>query len=138
MDNKILDIYIPRMLGNVSQKIIRDSFHNLNIGKVVFIDMYKKINENGYPYYFTFIKLSLYESEFASLVKDRVETKKIMHLVYDKPNNQYWELKEHIPREKRVNNNYNFKKTSFYDEIEKQTMIQEYEQLEKEIFALCC
>lgn len=138
MNNQILEIYIPRMLGNVSQTVVKNSFHNLKIGRVFYIDMYKKINENGYPYYFAFIKLSLYDSNFANLVKNRVKTKKIMHLVYDKENNQYWELKEHIPREKRENNNYNLKKNSFYDETEKQRMIQEFEQLEKEIFSLCC
>lgn len=126
------------MLGNVSQTLVKNSFHNLKIGRVFYIDMYKKINENGYPYYFAFIKLSLYDSNFANLVKNRVKTKKIMHLVYDKENNQYWELKEHIPREKRENNNYNLKKNSFYDETEKQMMIREFEQLEKEIFSLCC
>lgn len=138
MNNQILEVYIPRMLGNVSQTVVKNSFHNLKIGRVFYIDMYKKINENGYPYYFAFIKLSLYDSNFANLVKNRVKTKKIMHLVYDKENNQYWELKEHIPREKRENNNYNLKKNSFYDETEKQRMIQEFEQLEKEIFSLCC
>ena len=138
MNNQILEIYIPRMLGNVSQTLVKNSFHNLKIGRVFYIDMYKKINENGYPYYFAFIKLSLYDSNFANLVKNRVKTKKIMHLVYDKENNQYWELKEHIPREKRENNNYNLKKNSFYDETEKQMMIREFEQLEKEIFSLCC
>ena len=138
MNNQILEIYIPRMLGNVSQTLVKNSFHNLKIGRVFYIDMYKKINENGYPYYFAFIKLSLYDSNFANLVKNRVKTKKIMHLVYDKENNQYWELKQHIPREKRENNNYNLKNNSFYDETEKQRMIQEFEQLEKEIFSFCC
>lgn len=138
MNKQILEVYIPRMLGNVSEIVVKNSFHSLKIGRVFYIDMYKKINENGYPYYFAFIKLSLYDSKFANLVKNRVKTKKIMHLVYDKENNQYWELKEHIPREKRENNNYNLKKNSFYDETEKQRMIQEFEQLEKEIFSLCC
>ena len=76
MDNKFLDIYIPRMLGNITQKTIKESFHNLQIGKVFYIDMYKKINENGYPYYFAFLRLSLYDTSFAKVVEDRILKKK--------------------------------------------------------------
>ena len=89
------------MLGNITQKTIKESFHNLQIGKVFYIDMYKKINENGYPYYFAFLKLSLYDTTFAKLVEDRILKKKIMHLIYNESDNQYWELKQHVPREKR-------------------------------------
>ena len=66
------------MLGNITQKTIKESFHNLQIGKVFYIDMYKKINENGYPYYFAFLKLSLYDTSFAKVVEDRIIKKKII------------------------------------------------------------
>lgn len=136
MDSKLLEIYIPRILGNVTQKMIKNSFHNLNIGKVFYIDMYKKINENGYPYYFAFISVSLYNSKFADLIANRIREKKIFHLVYDSLNNQYWELKQHISRDQRITEHN--KNTSFYNQYEKELLIQEYELLEKEIFSLCC
>ena len=138
MDNKFLDIYIPRMLGNITQKTIKESFHNLQIGKVFYIDMYKKINENGYPYYFAFLKLSLYDTSFAKVVEDRILKKKIMHLVYKESDNQYWELKQHIPRENREAKKENLTNTSFYNLQEKQRLLEEYEELEKKIFSLCC
>ena len=136
MNSKLLEIYIPRILGNVTQKMIKNSFHNLNIGKVFYIDMYKKINENGYPYYFAFISISLYESEFAELIANKIREKKIFHLVYDSSNNQYWELKQHISRENRTTKPNQI--TTFYNQYEKELLLQEYELLEKEIFSLCC
>ena len=116
--------------------MIKNSFHNLNIGKVFYIDMYKKINENGYPYYFAFISISLYESEFAELIANKIREKKIFHLVYDSSNNQYWELKQHISRENRTTKPNQI--TTFYNQYEKELLLQEYELLEKEIFSLCC
>lgn len=134
-----IDIYIPRILGTVQEYNIREAFHNLNIGNVIYIDMYKKINENGYPYYFAFITLELYDSTLATVLKERVYTRQIMHLVYDEENNQYWEIKRHIPREKRnIKLNIVNSIIPFYNNVEKDRLLNEYEELEKEIFAFVC
>lgn len=136
---EFIDIYIPRILGTINQNYVKKSFHTLNVGKIIFIDMYKKINENGYPYSFAFITLELYDSKLANLLKERITTKKIMHLVYDDENNQYWEIKQHIPKEHRtVQANVKNTVASFYNDAEKERLLNEYKELEKELFALVC
>ena len=136
---EFIDIYIPRILGTINQHYIRKSFHNLHVGKVIFIDMYRKINENGYPYSFAFITLELYDSKLANLLKERISTRKIMHLIYNEENNQYWEIKQHIPREHRIiQTSFNSTITPFYNDVEKERLLNEYEELEKEIFAFVC
>ena len=129
-----IDIYIPRILGTVREDDVKESFHYLNVGNVIYIDMYKKINENGYSYYFAFITLELYDSPLANLLKDRIYTRQIMHLVYDEENNQYWEIKQHVPREKRIINSF----IPFYNKMEKERLLNEYEELERELFATVC
>ena len=135
-----IDIYIPRILGTVHENDVKESFHYLNVGNVIYIDMYKKINENGYAYYFAFITLELYDSDLAKLLKDRIYTMQIMHLVYDEENNQYWEIKQHVPREKRSINIINMINNiiPFYNKVEKERLFNEYEELEKELFATVC
>ena len=134
-----IDIYIPRILGTVNENDVKDSFHYLNVGNVIYIDMYRKINENGYPYYFAFITLELYNSSLAALLKERIYTRQIMHLVYDQENNQYWEIKRHIPREQRsITSNIVNSIIPFYNNVEKERLFNEYEELEKEIFAFVC
>ena len=132
-----IDIYIPRILGTVNENDVKNSFHYLNVGNVIYIDMYRKINENGYPYYFAFITLELYNSSLAALLKERIYTRQIMHLVYDQENNQYWEIKRHVPREQRSRNIIN-NIIPFYNVLEKQRLLKEYEELEKELFATVC
>ena len=61
-----------------------------------------------------------------------------MHLVYKESDNQYWELKQHIPRENREAKKENLTNTSFCNLQEKQRLLEEYEELEKKIFSLCC
>jgi hypothetical protein len=109
------------------------------VGKVVYIDMYRKTNENGYPYYFAFITLELYNSSIADVMIQQLERKSIMHLVYDEENNQYWEVKKHIPKEERNKKNSIINTiTSFYNDVEKERLLNEYEELEKELFAFVC
>ena len=135
---QVIDIYIPRMLGTVTEKEVRDAFYYLNVGKVTYIDMYKKMNENGYSYYFAFISLELYDSKIAKLLQERLDTRNIMHLVYDEENNQYWEIKKHIPKGERSKKSSTTSILSFYNEVEKERLINEYEELQKELFALVC
>ena len=42
--SNLVSLYIPRVLGNIKQQKIKNTFHNLNIGKVFYIDMYKRVN----------------------------------------------------------------------------------------------
>ena len=50
--SKVLNIYIPRMLGTINKQIVIDTFHSLHIGCVNYIDMHKRVNENNNSYYF--------------------------------------------------------------------------------------
>ena len=135
---QVIDIYIPRMLGTVTEKEVIDSFYFMNIGKVTYIDMYKKMNEMDMHIILLLSLLELYESNMAKLLQERLNNRNIMHLVYDEENNQYWEIKKHIPKEQRtksctISNNNTI--LPFYNEVEKELLINEYEELEKIICA---
>lgn len=159
-----IDIYIPRVLGTVSQQDIRDSFINMKIGNVLKLDMHKKINENGYKYYFAFIKVNLYNTNQAERMLNLLNAKGIMHLIYDEEAFQYWEVKKHIPKDQRVRCTENKNKESIPDidplevitdiwnaavpehkivysaitEQDRLDMMEEYDELQREIFQLVC
>lgn len=101
MTSKVIDIYIPRILGDVSNKLVKNAFYNLNIGKVIELDMHRKKNENGYHYFFAFLKVELLDSEDANRMCTLLEERGIMHLVYDEEATQYWEIKKHVPKSER-------------------------------------
>ena len=101
MNSNVIDIYIPRILGDVSNKIVKNAFYNLNIGNVIELDMHRKRNENGYHYFFAFLKVELLDSEDANRMCTLLEERGIMHLVYDEEATQYWEIKKHVPKSER-------------------------------------
>ena len=127
-----LKIYIPRILGNIHNTQIIEQFENMNIGKILNIDMHKKINENGYSYSFAFIKLQLYETRNATIFKNNLEQLNNFQLFYDEEAGKYWEIKKHISRKERNNMASDL---SLWEKI-KYDMIFEYEELQKEIFSL--
>ena len=159
-----IDIYIPRVLGTVSQQDIRNSFIDMKIGNVLKLDMHKKTNENGYIYYFAFIKVHLYNTSQAERMLNLLNAKGIMHLIYDEEAFQYWEVKKHIPKDKRVRSTQNKNKESIPDidtleiitdiwntavpghqivysaftEQDRIDMMEEYDELQREIFQLVC
>jgi hypothetical protein len=98
----ILNVYIPRMLGNINKKTVTDTFTELNIGNVFYIDMHKRVNENNNSYYFAFISLELYDTESAKNIKRILNRDGITRITYDTKNKQYWEVKQHIHREFRL------------------------------------
>lgn len=166
--SKVIDIYIPRILGDVSNNIVKNAFYNLNIGKVIELDMHRKKNENGYYYFFAFLKVELMDSEDANRLCTLLEERGIMHLVYDEEAIQYWEIKKHIPKSERKNvlNTVNclseritanvknlFEEatdyilpvnqsynhtTSIFTYQDRLDMMREYEELEREIYQLTC
>ena len=68
MSKQIMKIYIPRILGGVTQKMIIHTFHRLSIGNVYYIDMYRKINQNKNLYYFAFLEIELYNTLVAKRI----------------------------------------------------------------------
>ena len=99
----IFNIYIPRMLGSVTTKTVYDTFNNLNIGYVTDLNMFRRVNENHYPYYFAFIELELYNTNESVRLIDKLENNHgSTKLTYDEEAGQYWEVKKYIPRETKT------------------------------------
>jgi hypothetical protein len=120
-----INLYIPRILGNVSNKKIKTVFHELAIGKIFYIDMHYRINENNKPYYFAFISVNLYDTYEAREFYKDIILYGIIKVTYDKEKNQYWEVKQNIERGLRfIETPLEYRKG-----LEK-----EYDDLQKEIF----
>lgn len=100
----VIKIYIPRILGSVTQKTLCHTFDRLNIGKVFYVDMHRKKNENNRIYYFAFLDIELYNTPVANNLHKLLNANQLVKLVYDEEAAQYWELKKHIPRTERQTN----------------------------------
>lgn len=101
MSSNIINLYIPRILGNIKRNTIVNTFSNMNIGDIFYIDMYKKMNENNNPYYFAFISIKLHNSKHAEKLEKILNEKGSTRLIYDYGKNHYWEVKKHIDRSMR-------------------------------------
>jgi hypothetical protein len=99
----VIPIYIPRMLGSINKKQIVDAFNDLNIGYTSNIEMYKRQNIHNHTYYFTFLNLQLYKTSSATNFYNELINNGKLKLNYDKFSSNYWEVKQHIPREERNN-----------------------------------
>ena len=101
MSSNIINLYIPRILGNIKKSTIINTFSNMDIGDIFYIDMYKKINENNNSYYFAFISMNLYNNKNAKNLEKTLNEKGSTRIVYDYDKNHYWEVKKHIDRSLR-------------------------------------
>ena len=142
-----LNLYIPRILGNVTRDFIIDSFYYLDIGAVEYLDMHKKTNQNGYLYSFAFITLKLYETKPARDIRHVLSQYGETNIVYNLEKGQYWVVKSHIDKENRKNapsptsvtstqNKSCF--TTIFTEEDKIEMSKEFDDIAREInFELC-
>lgn len=89
------------MLSTINKQNVIDTFNELNIGSIFYIDMHKRVNENNNSYYFAFISLDLYDTEPAKNINKILKQYGNTRITYDIKNKQYWEVKEHIKRELR-------------------------------------
>lgn len=161
MSSTIINLYIPRILGNIKRNTIVNTFSNMNIGDIFYIDMYKKINENNNPYYFAFISINLYDNNKADNLKKLLDEKGSTRITYDYGKNHYWEVKKHIPRSMRtrvpspisvsaiekfdseldiINCNKNINSlsiTTIFTKKDKDDLEKEYKELENEIKLIC-
>jgi hypothetical protein len=146
---KTIEIYIPRILGKIKQNDITEIFHNYGIGYITYIDMHYKINENKKPYYFAFLRIDLYDTDFANYIYYKIIYESIFKFNYDGNTDNYWELKKHVPIDKRTENKNKTKNntylvevppysTNYADAFDKNTLEEEYEELQREVFMLCC
>jgi hypothetical protein len=99
-----INIFIPRILSTVSKKTITDTFKNMNIGNVTYIDMRKRMNENRNIYSFAFINVELMDTPKSNEISDKININGSTQLYYD--NEHYWELKHYIPHEERSHTQY--------------------------------
>lgn len=100
-----VNLYIPRMLGSVRRETVYNAFAQLNIGKVISLDMHRKTNENKNVYFFAFVKVRLFKSFPAAEMLAHLNEFKNMKMVYNEDNMQYWEVKTHVPRSSRSPSN---------------------------------
>ena len=98
-----IQIYIPRILGSVTKSEILSVFPRMDIGDVTSIDLKYKINEKRNSYYYAFVSIKLYSTKRATTFKNNVYEYGMIRLLYDEEAAQYWEIKHHIDRSKRVN-----------------------------------
>jgi translation initiation factor RLI1 len=98
-----INIYIPRILGSVNKGEILEVFEHMDIGKVTYIDMISKTNENNNKYYYAFITVKLSSSIRAQNFKNSLTMHGMIRLLYDEEAAEYWEIHLKIDRKERVN-----------------------------------
>ena len=97
----LVNVHIPRILGNMSRQTIVKKFNELELGRVFYIDMHKKVNENSNVYYFAFLSIQMYETTHAKNLLETLETEGLAKVVYDTKMNKYWEVKKFVDRATR-------------------------------------
>ena len=94
----LVNVHIPRILGNVNRQAIVKRFNELELGRVFYIDMHKKVNENNNVYYFAFLSIQMYETTHATKLLEALDNDGIARVVYDTKMNKYWEVKKFVDR----------------------------------------
>lgn len=94
-------IFIPRILSNISKEFVVNTFHNMGVGNITYIDMHSRVNEMGYRYSFAFITVDLFDSDIAKYMMQKLNNYGNAQIPYADRN--YWEIKFYIPKENRVN-----------------------------------
>jgi hypothetical protein len=95
-------IFIPRILSNISKEFVVNTFYNMKIGNITYIDMHTRINEMGYRYSFAFITIELFDSDMAKYIMQKLNSHGNAQIPYEE--RYYWEIKLFIPKENRVKN----------------------------------
>lgn len=134
--NVTKNIYIPRMLINITNDDIINIFHNKNIGRVRYIDKHYKINNNRQQYSFCFIVLEFYDNLLATYFANNIENRGSIPFVYNDDCSEYWELRRHIPQINRISKPQVKNEIVKYDD--RHCLAKEYEELSREIFQICC
>ena len=131
---KSLSIFIPRVLSNVTKVDIVNTFKEMNIGEVTYIDLKKRINDNKFAYSIVFLKVELFDTIISSAICDLIEQNGSTKLFYDDTDKNYWELKSYIPPEQRVKVLKEDEESMGEDE---ESMGEDEESIDEEIPELC-
>lgn len=94
-----LNVFIPRILANISATHLKNVFSDMQVGKVTYLDMRNRVNSNNYKYSFAFVTIDMYNTDIAKKLHNKIQEYGHAQLPYDDYN--YWELKSFIPREQR-------------------------------------
>jgi len=138
-----INIFIPRILSSVSKKNIKDTFRNMNIGDVTYIDMRRRMNEKRSVYSFAFLNVDLMNTPKSNEITEKIKKNGSTQLFYD--NENYWELKHYIPHEEREPQNYLeidelckllIKVPSSFNKNDYKMMETDFEELQKETDSL--
>jgi len=139
---KITSIYIPRILGSFNETIIQDIFENqLNIGRVLYIDMHKKINDKNKSYFFAFINLELYDTPNAKHMEKKLDDYGFINITYNPVKNYYWVIKKHVQKDLRKSPSFMMEDEGYFSDSsitqkEKEDLEREYDELQREIFSV--
>ena len=129
-------IYIPRILSGVSNCQIIDVFHQLNIGKIFYIDKHRKVNDSNKVYYFAFLNIEIYNTQNSNIFMDRLIKNGSVQIVYDTPANLYWDVKPYIEKNLRPRR-CKFQPNSYvgpaFSRRERIDIEQEFDELSREI-----
>ena len=101
--SNVVKIYIPRILSNVENKTLVNTFQKKKIGKVVYIDVYKKTIRNNLKssYKFAFLNIQLYDTQPADNFVNSIK-KSPTNMFYDPSNlDNFWVVKLHLDRQNR-------------------------------------
>lgn len=145
-------LFIPRILPNVNKKFIESYFLKKNIGICLDIKAKNRVNENGYPYWFAFITIQIFDTMIGRKFYDKVVTQEKTEVVeyYDlrAKNQKYWEISLRSTERKPKTEDCKPKPAvvleegeileSNFGEREYLDMYNDYLQLEKEIYGSNC
>lgn len=149
------NIYIPRILVNLTSDDIVQIFHDKSVGKVTYVDMHYKQNGSSQRYCFAFIGILFYDNPLTRYICDSIRGQGMFQFTYNFEHNQYWELKRHVAQIDRVGKSLNVAyvpssianvhrgkkppvRNPYIAYDDRDCLAKEYEQLEREIFQICC
>lgn len=95
-----IQVFIPRIIGGISANFLKQTFKTLNVGNITYLDMRSRLNSNNYSYSFAFLTIELFETDLANKLFQKLKQTGHAQLAYDEYN--YWEIKDYIPRGKRL------------------------------------
>lgn len=93
INTETVNLFIPRLLPNISKEFIQDYFKDNQIGVITYINAKHRVNENKNPYWFAFINIHFLDTfngrEMYDLI---VEREKTAYMTYNETEGKYWEI----------------------------------------------
>jgi len=140
-NRSIIKIFIPFIHKRISQKYIEHIFRLNNFGEILNIECFeKKVRKNNKLVYlnhnYAFIDIYIFSTIAGINLKRNIENKFTTYIWFDENGDLgQWEVKPYLTIEDRAKRGFDiFYRKSFYDEeIEKQNLLNDYLEIEKEI-----